>query len=103
MGFFMEKQNRRVFLQTSVTALGAGLVPSARLHAEQSAGAAHSSSIHAPAIAANEGKKPLRLGLIIAVGDDPDSAMAKVRDLGFPTAQIFVDEFHSGLEGRLRE
>jgi L-ribulose-5-phosphate 3-epimerase len=99
----MEKQNRRVFVQTSLTALGTGLVPSTRLRVAPLPGAIHSSSIHAPATAANDGKKPLRLGLIIAVGNDPDSAMAKVRDFGFPTAQIYVDEFHPGLDGRLRK
>ena len=99
----MEKQNRRAFLQTSATVLGSGLVPMARLHAAPSADSIHCSAIHAPAFAANHGKKPLRLGLIIAVGNDPDSAMAKVRDLGFPTAQIYVEEFHPGLDGRLRQ
>ena len=29
----------------------------------------------------NEGKKPLRLGLIIGIGNDPDAAMAKVHEL----------------------
>ena len=99
----MGKPNRRLFLQTSAAALGTGLVPRAGSYAAPLSAAIHSSAIHAPAIAANEGKKPLRLGLIIAVGNDPDSAMAKVRDLGLPTAQIFVDEFHSGLDGRLRK
>ena len=99
----MEKQNRRVFLQTSVTVLGARFVPSVSLHAESSVASAHSGTIHAPAIAANQGKRPLRLGLIISVGNDPDSALAKVRDLGIPTAQIFVEEFHPGLDGRLRQ
>ena len=47
----------------------------------------------APALVSNEGKKPLRLGLIIAIGGDPDSAIAKVRDLGLPTCQVFVSDF----------
>jgi sugar phosphate isomerase/epimerase len=38
----------------------------------------------------------------VAIGNDPDSAMAKVRDLGLPTAQIYVDEFHAGLDDRLK-
>jgi len=99
----MEKQNRRVFLQTSATLLASGLAPTARLHAVPAADSIHSSVIHAPAVAANQGKKPLRLGLIIAIGNDPDSATAKVRNLGLPTAQIFVEEFHPGLDGRLRQ
>jgi len=54
-------------------------------------------------IAADEGKKPLRLGLIVDIGNDPDAAMAKVHDLGFPTAQVFVSNFESGLALRLRQ
>jgi L-ribulose-5-phosphate 3-epimerase len=99
----MEKHNRRIFLQTSVTALGAGLVSSTHLHAAPLTPSNHSTAIHAPAIAANKGKKPLRLGLIIAVGNDPDSALAKVRHHGLPTAQISVEEFHPGLDDRLRK
>src|SRR2546423_9069869 len=101
--FFMEKHIRRIFLQTSVTAIGTGLVSSAHLHAAPLTPSNHSTAIHAPAIAANKGKKPLRLGLIIAVGNDPDSALAKVRDHGLPTAQISVEEFHPGLDDRLRK
>lgn len=56
-----------------------------------------------PAIAADEGKKPLRLGLIISIGKDPDAALAKVHELGLPTAQIFVDEFEADLAGQLRQ
>jgi L-ribulose-5-phosphate 3-epimerase len=99
----MQKQNRRLFLQTSATALGANLAARAPFAGAPLRADIHSEAIHAPAITANEGKKPLRLGLIIAVGNDPDSAMAKVRALGVPSAQIFVDEFHSGLDDRLRK
>ena len=49
----------------------------------------------------NEGKKPLRLGLIIGVGKDPDAALAKVRDLGLPTCQAYVAEFPDGLATKL--
>ena len=98
----MQKQNRRVFLQTSVTVLGAGFASSVGARAESPASAL-SSAIHASVIETNQGKKPLRLGLIIAVGNDPESAMAKVHDLGLPTAQIYVEEFHPGLAGRLRQ
>ena len=63
----------------------------------------HTASQVAPTIAANEGKKPLRLGLIIGIGKDPGSAMAKVHDLGLPTCQVFVDEIEQELAGRLRQ
>ena len=56
-----------------------------------------------PPLAADEGKKPLRLGLIIDIGKDPDAALAKVHELGLPTSQIFVDEFETDLVNRLRE
>lgn len=48
----------------------------------------------------NEGKKPLRLGLIIGIGRDPDAAMAKVHELGLPTCQAYVEEFEEGLAGK---
>ena len=57
----------------------------------------------APVVASNGGKKPLRLGLIIGIGKDPDAAMAKVRALGLPTSQVFVDDFEMDLVGRLRQ
>jgi sugar phosphate isomerase/epimerase len=99
----MQKQNRRVFLQNSAAVLGTGFAARARLSAESSAASSHSTTIHASRVPANEGKKPLRLGLIIAIGNDPDTAMRKVRDLGLPTAQIYVDEFYPGLDGHLRQ
>ncbi|HEY7352735.1 MAG TPA: sugar phosphate isomerase/epimerase family protein [Terriglobales bacterium] len=99
----MEKQNRRVFLESSAAILGAGFAVSAGLDAESPAASASATTVHASRVAANDGKKPLRLGLIIAIGNDPDTAMGKVRDLGLSTAQIYVDEFHPGLDGRLRQ
>jgi sugar phosphate isomerase/epimerase len=50
----------------------------------------------------NEGKKPLRLGLILGTGRHPDAAMSKVHELGLPTCQVFVDEIEPELAGRLR-
>lgn len=49
----------------------------------------------------NEGKKPLRLGLIVGIGKDPDAALGKVHDLGLPTCQAYVEEFGEGLAGKL--
>ena len=103
----MSKQNRRAFLQTSAGALAAGLGPARAALKDGAAfgdrtprlGIAHASQ----AIPANEGKKPLRLGLIIGIGKDPDAAMGKVHDLGLPTCQVFIDELEPGLAGRLRQ
>jgi L-ribulose-5-phosphate 3-epimerase len=49
----------------------------------------------------NEGKKPLRLGLIIGIGNDPDAALAKVHALGLPTCQAYYEEFPAGLAKKL--
>jgi sugar phosphate isomerase/epimerase len=62
-----------------------------------------SSAQTAPAVSSNEGKKPLRLGLIIGIGKDPDAAMAKVHDLGLPTCQVYAEEFELEQAGRLQE
>src|SRR5260370_11970616 len=103
----MSKRNRRAFLQASTVALAAGLstvhsafsnsVPSGR------ATSAPSSEQIAQTLPENEGKKPLRLGLILGIGRDPSDAISKVHDLGLPTCQVFVDEIDSVLSGRLRE
>ena len=71
--------NRREFVQTSAGVIAAHLSPT--LFTQQ--------------------KKPLRLGLIIGIGNDPDAAMAKVHDLGLPTCQVYVEDFEQGLRTRL--
>ena len=105
----MNRQNRRTFLQTSAAAALAAPFRGAAAAQKDSADdssllpAPISPPQSAPTVAANEGKKALRLGLIIGIGKDPDAAMAKVRDLGLPTSQVFVDEFDMDLVGRLRQ
>ena len=96
------KQNRRTFLQASAVTLGVGF-SSLRLESSPAPSSSIDSSLRARTVASNQGKKPLRLGLIIAIGNDPDAAIAKVHNLGVPTAQIYVDDFHPGLESRLRK
>ena len=104
----MKKRDRRAFLQTSAGALAVGLSPQTiaalkvGLAPEHLAGGADTAQT-APAVASNNGRKALRLGLIIGVGQDPDSSMAKVHDLGLPTCQAFVDDFKPGLAERLRK
>ena len=103
----MNRQNRRIFLQASAAA--ALVVPFSKAAAERQPvsdallAGPRAAGQSAPHVAANDGKKPLRLGLIIGIGKDPDAAMAKVRDLGLPTSQIFVDEFEMDLVGKLRQ
>src|SRR5260370_29900148 len=100
------KRNRRVFLQVSAGALTAGLSPA--FSSVRAGAVSHPNSSErdreqsAPTVAANTGKKPLRLGLIIGIGKDPDAAMSKVRSLGLPTVQVFVDELQPGLVEPLR-
>src|SRR2546421_11586093 len=48
-----------------------------------------------------QSKKPLRLGLIIGIGNEPEAAIAKVHDLGLPTCQVYVEGFAPGLRTRL--
>ncbi|HKW62758.1 MAG TPA: sugar phosphate isomerase/epimerase family protein [Candidatus Acidoferrum sp.] len=104
----MNRQNRRTFLQTSAAAalatpfskaVAAKNQPVVDVPLAESLAVGQSAS-H---VAGNDGKKPLRLGLIIGIGKDPDAAMAKVRDLGLPTSQVFVDEFEMELVGKLRQ
>jgi hypothetical protein len=102
----MIKQNRRVFLEVSAGALAAGL--GSRVAAapggvgEHQLAANHGAEPLAAAMPANEGSRPLRLGLILGIGKDPDAAMAKVHELGLPTCQVFVTEIEPQLVGRLR-
>src|SRR5437016_2877965 len=103
----MTKRNRRTFLQTSTAALAAGLSPiGAALKDDVSTNSlARNLTVtqSAPMVTSNEGKKPLRLGLILGIGRDPNDAISKVHDLGLPTCQAFVDEIDSVLAGRLRQ
>ena len=102
----MNKQNRRAFLQVSTVALASGLGPVAALRGGVTADDLVSNlsvAQVAPIVPANEGKQPLRLGLILGIGRDPHDAIAKVHDLGFPTCQAFLEEIDPVLAGRLRE
>jgi L-ribulose-5-phosphate 3-epimerase len=103
----MNKRDRRTFLQTSAGILAASLNHAA--FAELNLGiipdelATRAETAPGQSGDFNEDRKPLRLGLILGVGEDPDASMAKVRDLGLPTCQAFVDDFKPGLAERLRK
>jgi len=75
--------NRRQFLQASVAAAGAGSLLGS-FPAESAPG------------------KPMRLGLIIGAGNDPDKTFKKLHDLGFPTAQIGTEDFSDALVEKLK-
>jgi L-ribulose-5-phosphate 3-epimerase len=109
----MNKQNRRAFLQSAAGALAAGVSPAALAMVRGGVGAegpardlmvsAELLGVSSGGVAqGNEGRKPLRLGLILDVGREPDTALAKVKELGMPTCQVFAGEFGAGFAGRLR-
>ncbi|MGB2643970.1 MAG: sugar phosphate isomerase/epimerase family protein [Candidatus Acidiferrum sp.] len=102
------KQDRRKFLQSSAAALAVGFGPGR----EVIMGSENFENLRPfrPEIRAaysgqksfgNEGKKPLRLGLIIGIGDDPDAAIAKIHALGMPTCQAYAERFDAELAGKL--
>ncbi|HKV60824.1 MAG TPA: sugar phosphate isomerase/epimerase family protein [Candidatus Acidoferrum sp.] len=103
----MNTQNRRAFLQTSTAALMTALGPTGATLSGIAVGedlaSTEGATQIAPIVAANEGKKPLRLGLILGIGRDPEVAMAKVHDLGLPTCQVYVEAIEENLAGRLRQ
>jgi sugar phosphate isomerase/epimerase len=93
----MKKHDRRRFLQSSVVALAAcfgsgrkSLIAGAKKEMSMRRSSTTESSQKA---LGNDGKKPLRLGLIIGMGNDPDAALAKVHELGLPTCQAYFEEF----------
>jgi sugar phosphate isomerase/epimerase len=47
-------------------------------------------------------RKPMRLGIIIGAGKDPDEALKRVHDLGIPTAQIGTEDFSDAMVGKLK-
>jgi L-ribulose-5-phosphate 3-epimerase len=78
----MTPLNRRQFLQVSTAAGAAGIM--AGIPAKAAPG------------------KPMRLGIIIGAGKDPDETLKKVHDLGLPTAQIGTEDFSDAMVGKLK-
>jgi L-ribulose-5-phosphate 3-epimerase len=102
----MKKRTRRDFLQTSAAVLAAGLSPAASASAASAnpfltANRSKDGQAARP-VAADDGKKPLRLGLILGMGKDPGAAIAKVRELGLPTCQVYAEEFAPEFASRVR-
>jgi L-ribulose-5-phosphate 3-epimerase len=95
------KRNRRNFLQTFGDALTAGFF-SMNFPSSLSNGTGLAVQ-SAPAIPSNQGKKPLRLGLILGVEPDPDAAMATLKNLGVPTCQVYLNNFEPTFAARLRK
>jgi L-ribulose-5-phosphate 3-epimerase len=101
----MKKHNRRRFLQSSVGALAAGFGSGREASiagANKEVSTRGSSATESAQKAfGNDRKKPLRLGLIIGMGNDPDAALAKVHELGLPTCQAYFEEFPRELAEKL--
>ncbi len=47
--------------------------------------------------------KPMRLGVFVGIRKDPVAELAKVKDFGFPTCQVAVEEFTPAMEKGLSE
>ena len=106
MSLSTSKRNRRAFLQTAAFAAGFNAVRTVTKGtavAYVSTGSPDQVAQRAPTVAANEGKKPLRLGLILGIGKEPGAALAKVHDLGLPSCQVFVDEIEIQRAAQLRQ
>ncbi len=52
--------------------------------------------------AAQNAKSPMRLGVTIDAGKDPDAAIRKVHEFGFPTCQVSVESFGPDTVAALR-
>jgi L-ribulose-5-phosphate 3-epimerase len=49
-----------------------------------------------------ESEKGMRLGVIVHIGKDPESALAKVHELGLPTCQAGISDYEPAMVTRLR-
>lgn len=99
----MTQQNRRAFLRNSGVALaGAWTADVRRLDLSGAQATSPATADMRSTLAPGEGKKPLRLGLIIDISQGPAAALAKVEALGLPTAQVWTTVFQPELAQSLR-
>jgi sugar phosphate isomerase/epimerase len=61
---------------------------------------AYSPSNRVPPAAVDKG---IRLGLMIHTGRDPQAALKRVGDLGFPTCQVGIEDYDAEMERRFRD
>ena len=97
----MTEQSRRKFLKNSSLALTAGLGSACATFGSISS--EQISNQFAPHVASNDGKKPLRLGLILGVEPDPAAAMATLNNLGIATCQVYLNRFEPAFAAQLRQ
>ncbi|MBV8811612.1 MAG: TIM barrel protein, partial [Acidobacteriaceae bacterium] len=100
-GRLVNQSYRRVFLHASASAMVLSMRPQLSCWGREH-GSSELTTI--TALTRDVGnKQPLRLGLIVPIGKNPDEAIGKVHELGLPTVQVFVNEFEPGLDQRLRQ
>ncbi len=75
-------QNRRDFLYLSAVAAAQALLPRTTAQGQD---------------------KGMRLGVFIGMENNPEAAIARVRELGFPTCQVGAENFEPALARRLTE
>lgn len=97
----MANSNRREFLQTSGGTLAASFFLISPASANSNSLCSTNQS--APLVPSNQGKKPLRLGLILGVEPDPDAAMATLKTLEIPSCQVYLNNFSPDFAARLRK
>jgi len=82
------RKSRRSFLQASAAVAVAAGLPT---HSILARGAADGPRSGVPDV--SPPGAPMRLGLIIGIGKDPEAAIKKVHDLGVPTCQLGIGSF----------
>jgi L-ribulose-5-phosphate 3-epimerase len=92
--------SRRSFLKTSAAVAAAAGLPAHSIFASVR-GAAEDPRSGVPD--PNPPGAPMRLGLIVGIGKDPEAAIKKVHDLGVPTCQLGIDSFEPELVTALRQ
>lgn len=90
----MNPIDRRQFLEISVA--GAGALASARV-------ASAIQSAPGPSGAQKQDVRPMRLGMVVGVDENPEAALGKVHELGVPTCQVVVNSYGPEAAERLRE
>ncbi len=85
----MMRQNRRGFLRLTAATIAA--VPTVEM-----------AKVALRGSDAPPDPSPMRLGLIVWVGKDPEAAIQKVHDLGLPTCQVGVGSLDAAIGERLR-
>jgi L-ribulose-5-phosphate 3-epimerase len=93
----MNHIDRREFLGVSVA--GAGMLASVRLGSPIQAAATG----QAAGGAQTQEGKPMRLGLIVGVDENPEAALGKVHELGVPTCQVLANQYGPEAAERLRQ